>query len=149
MASKKNSVCVTGKFEQFKCKFGLIEGLCVCDRQEKDIGHFTCKLLCCNSCSFAGGLPQKKDVNPDIVQHPEANNVKDGHNSPRGRLHSSLMFPALSPTIISGYVNPRRKFYQMEALHALMQKNAVEQVTTEASLGFYNQLFRVPKLNNW
>ena len=37
----------------------------------------------------------------------------------------------------------------MEALHAPMQKNAVEQVRTEKSLGFFDRLFLVPKRNNW
>ena len=36
----------------------------------------------------------------------------------------------------------------MEALHALMQKNAVELVRTQKSLGFFNRIFLVPKPNN-
>ena len=42
-----------------------------------------------------------------------------------------------SPTIISGYVHPQRNLYLMEPLHALIQKNAVKQITTP---GFYNRL---------
>ena len=42
-----------------------------------------------------------------------------------------------TPTIISCYVNPLKNSYLMEALHALMQKNAVEPVTTQKSQGFY------------
>ena len=38
-----------------------------------------------------------------------------------------------SPIIISCYVHPLRNSYLMEALHALMQKNAVELVTTQKS----------------
>ena len=37
----------------------------------------------------------------------------------------------------------------MEALHALMQKKAVELVTNQTCLGFYNRLFLVPKPYNW
>ena len=37
----------------------------------------------------------------------------------------------------------------MEALHALMQKQAVEMVRTQKSLGFFKRLFLVPKPNNW
>ena len=36
----------------------------------------------------------------------------------------------------------------MEALHALVQKNTIELVKTQTSLGFYNRLFLVPKPNN-
>ena len=50
-----------------------------------------------------------------------------------------------SPVIISGYVNPLRASYLMEALHALIQKNAVEKVT---NFGFFRSLFLVPKSNN-
>ena len=31
-----------------------------------------------------------------------------------------------SPTVVSGYVHPLRNSYLTEALHTLMQKNAVE-----------------------
>ena len=54
-----------------------------------------------------------------------------------------------SPKVISCYVNPYRNLYLLEALHQLMHKNAVEPVTNQTSLGFYNQLFLVPKPNNW
>ena len=53
-----------------------------------------------------------------------------------------------SPTVISRYVNPHRNSYLMEALHQLIDKNAVELVQNQTSLGFFNRLFLVPKLNN-
>ena len=53
-----------------------------------------------------------------------------------------------SPIIISGYAHPLRNKALMEALHALMNKNAIEKVTNSTSLGFYNRLFLVPKPNN-
>ena len=53
-----------------------------------------------------------------------------------------------SPTIVSCYVNPHRDLYLLEALHQLTNKNAVELVTNQESLGFYNQLFLVSKPNN-
>ena len=52
-----------------------------------------------------------------------------------------------SPTI-SCYVNPHRNLYLLEKLQQLMDKNAVELVQNEKSLGFFNQLFLVPKPNN-
>ena len=53
-----------------------------------------------------------------------------------------------SPTIISCYVNPHRNLYLLEALHQLLSKNAIELLTVQKSLGFYNRLFLVPKPNN-
>ena len=52
------------------------------------------------------------------------------------------------PTVISCYANPHRNSYLLEALHHLIDKNAVELVYNQASLGFYNRLFLVPKPNN-
>ena len=52
------------------------------------------------------------------------------------------------PTVVSCYVNPLRNSYLLEALHQLIDKNAVEQVHHQTSLGFYNRLFLVPKPNN-
>ena len=53
-----------------------------------------------------------------------------------------------SPTVISCYANPHRNSYLMEALHQLTDKNAVELVHNQTSLGFFNRLFLVPKPNN-
>ena len=52
-----------------------------------------------------------------------------------------------SPTITSCYVNPHKNLYLLEALHQ-QNKNAVEPVTTQKPLWFYNRLFLVPKPNN-
>ena len=53
-----------------------------------------------------------------------------------------------SPMVISKYVNPQRQSLLLEALAQLTNKNAVEPVTNQTSLGFYNRLFLVPKANN-
>ena len=53
-----------------------------------------------------------------------------------------------SPMVISKYVNPQRQSLLLEALTQLTNKNAVEPVTNQTSLGFYNRLFLVPKPNN-
>ena len=45
------------------------------------------------------------------------------------------------PIVKSGYVHVPRQDSLMEALHALIQKNAVEKVTQRNSLGFFNRLF--------
>ena len=51
------------------------------------------------------------------------------------------------PTVVSQYVNPHRNSYLLEALQQLIDKNAVELVRNQSSLGFLNQLFLVPKPN--
>ena len=53
-----------------------------------------------------------------------------------------------SPTVISCYVSPHRNLYLLEALHQLMDKNAVELVQNQKSLEFFNRLFLVPKPNS-
>ena len=53
-----------------------------------------------------------------------------------------------SPTVISNYVNPQRQSNLLEALYQLMNKNAVEPVASQNSLGFYNRLFLAPNPNN-
>ena len=51
-------------------------------------------------------------------------------------------------TAVSCYVNPHRDSYLLEALYQLIDKNAVELVQNQTSLGFFNRLFLVPKPNN-
>ena len=51
-------------------------------------------------------------------------------------------------SVISRYVNPHRNNHLLEALHQLIDKNAVEMVRNQKSLGFFNRLFLVPKPNN-
>ena len=53
-----------------------------------------------------------------------------------------------SSMVISNYVNPQRQSHHLEALYQLTNKNAIEPVTNQNSLGFYNLLFLVPKPNN-
>ena len=58
--------------------------------------------------------------------------------------------PKLSrvPTVVSSYANLHRNSYLLEALQQLIDKNAVERVHNQTSLGFFNRLFLVPKPNN-
>ena len=53
-----------------------------------------------------------------------------------------------SPTVISNYHNPTKQSFLVEALYQLINKNAVKPVENQNSLGFYNQLYLVPKPNN-
>ena len=46
-----------------------------------------------------------------------------------------------SPTVISNYHNPTKQSFLLEALYQLINKNAVEPVENQNSLGFYNRLF--------
>ena len=76
---------------------------------------------------------------PKVVQM-----LKDGYTLPfQARPNLTT-----SPAIVSCYVHPHRNLYLLEALHQLTNKNAVELVQNQASLGFYNRLFLVPKPNN-
>ena len=54
----------------------------------------------------------------------------------------------MSPAVISNYQNPSKQAHLLEALYQLVNKNAVEPVANQNSLGFYNRLFLVPKPNN-
>ena len=76
---------------------------------------------------------------PKIVQI-----LREGYTLPF-RIRPNL---TRSPTVVSRYVNPHRNSYLLEALHQLMDKNAVELVHNQTSLGFFNRLFLVPKPNN-
>ena len=49
-----------------------------------------------------------------------------------------------SPTVISNFVNPHRQSHLLEALYQLTNKNAVEPVANQNSLGFYNRPFWDP-----
>ena len=53
-----------------------------------------------------------------------------------------------SPTVISNYHHPTKQSFLVEALYQLINKDAVEPVENQNSLGFYNRLFLVPKPNN-
>ena len=66
---------------------------------------------------------------PKVVQI-----LKEGYTLP------FRICPKLSryPIIVSCYVNPHRNSYLLEALHQLIEKNAVELVQNQKSLGFLN-----------
>ena len=70
--------------------------------------------------------------------------LKDGYTLPFQKRPNLTR----SPAIVSCYVHPHRNLYLLEAMHQLTSKNIVELVQNQASLGFYNRLFLVPKPNN-
>ena len=76
---------------------------------------------------------------PKVVQI-----LKEGYTLPF-RIRPNL---SRIPTVISCYGNPHRNLKLLEALHQLMDKNAIELVHKQISLGFFNRLFLVPKPNN-
>ena len=72
------------------------------------------------------------------------NILREGYTLPfRFRPHLTR-----SPTVISNYHNPTKQSFLLEALSQLINKNAVEPVENQNSLGFYNRLFLVPKPND-
>ena len=76
---------------------------------------------------------------PKVVQI-----FKEGYTLPFQTRPKLVRFP----TVISCYGNPQRNSYLLEALHQLIDKNAVELVRNQSSLSFFNRLFLVPKPNN-
>ena len=82
---------------------------------------------------------QDLGASPIVVQI-----LKEGYTLPF-RIRPKLV---RFPTVVSCYANPHRNSYLMEALHQLTDKNAVEIVQNQKSLGFFNRLFLVPKPNN-
>ena len=76
---------------------------------------------------------------PKVVQI-----LKEGYTLPF-RIRPNL---SRIPTVISCYGNPHKNLKLLEALHQLMDKNAIELVHKQTSLGFFNRLFLVPKPNN-
>ena len=80
------------------------------------------------------------DAGPKVLQI-----LKEGYTLPF-QIRPKL---TRSPPVISCYVNPHRNLYLLEALHQLIEKNAVELVQNQTSLGFFNRLFLIPKPNKW
>ena len=140
------------------------EGLCLCfwsDRLEpteieyvKDIscvGHLSSANLVTNVPTVVIDPPvgarlhnfwEKWEVlglSPKVVT-----TLREGYTLPF-RLRPNL---CRSPTVISNYQNPSKQAYLLEALYQLVNKNAVELVANQNSLGFYNRLFLVPKPYN-
>ena len=196
VAGKVFPVCVTGQVDCVAT--GVVQDSSCVNVTGKDCYYVTRNLKTrtllpvyyhvASDVPFAGGLPQKKGVNPDhqgsikscVDQLTFVQNVTNvSHvvpNLPVGtRLQKfwtkwaaqdvspkvltvlregyTLSFrfrPNLTrvPTITSCYVDPHRNSYLLEALHQLLDKNAVELVQNQQSLGFYNRLFLVPKPNN-
>ena len=70
-----------------------------------------------------------------------------GSNNTRRGLHPPLLVQA-QITVINNYVNPHKNLQLLEALYQLVNKNAVESVANQTSLGFYHRLFWVPTPNN-
>ena len=111
-------------------------------------------VLCstCNKCqNVASNLPVgarlqnfwqtwlDQGAGPKIVQI-----LKEGYSLPF-RIRPNL---TRSPTVVSRYVNPHRNSCLLEALHQLIDKNAIDLVHNQTSLGFFNRFFLVPKPNN-
>ena len=130
------------------------EGLCVCIRsnrlepftsdsrgQESDC-NFSCRLLCCKGSSCYRVAAKERCKSQLLLQVHKNKICERVTPSPSG---SDL---TMSPTVISNYQNPSKQAHLLEALYQLVNKNAVEPVANQNSLGLYNRLFLVPKPNN-
>ena len=132
---------------QERCKSRLSSTNKICERCFLCRSIVFCKMChkCPNCCSKSTCRDQ---IAPVLGKMGSPRHQPQSSSNPQRRLHPTLLVPATSPNIISCCVNPHRNLYLLEALHQLMTKNAVEPVTNQTSLGFYNQLFLVPKPNN-
>ena len=100
---------------------------------------------CCHKSTCRGDLHQFWEKWEDLGASPKVvTALREGYTLPF-RFRPNL---TRSPTVISNYVNPQRQSHLLEALYQLLNKNAVEPVANQNSLGFYNRLFLVPKPNN-
>ena len=108
---------------------------------------------CSNCCS---GSTCRGKIAPVLGKVDSTGGQSKSYNSPQVRLHSLLLVLAKFDKITHRHKllcqSPQealhRKLYLSEALHQLMNKNAVEPVATQTFLGFYYKLFLVPKPNN-
>ena len=189
MAGKDYCVCVTDKVETVVKKPTGRDCLVVTNSlRTRTHSNVNCGVV--KHVPFAGGLPQKKGLNPD--HHIAINSVKGvscinqliSVNLVTNVLNVALDLPVgarltqfwekwaalgvrpnvvtylkegytlpfrsrpnltRSPNVMSCYVNPHRNLYLLEALHQPLNKNAIDPVTNQTHLGFYNRLFLVPK----
>ena len=137
--SKSRPVRVSFEKSQIKVceKCFLCHSIALCETCNK----------CQNCCTKSACRDETSKLLANLVG--SGGRSESGSNTERGLLLPFRIQPKLtrSPTVISRYVNPHRNSYLMEALHQLTDKNAVELVQNQTSLGFFN-LFLVPKLNN-
>ena len=102
-----------------------------------------CKLChkcptCCNTSTCRGQISSVLGKMGSPRHQPQS------CNSPQGRLHPTLPVLAKFDPVTKGHKLLCRSPQELEALHQLMDKNAVESVVNQTSLGFYNRLFLVP-----
>ena len=129
---------------QSDCKLKYVKGVSC-------VTHLCCANLVTNVKPAAPNLPVGARLQNfwqtwlDLGAGPKVVQIlKEGYTLPF-RTRPSL---TRSPTVLSCYVNPHRNSYLLEALHQLINKNAIELVHNQTSLGFFNRLFLVPKPNN-
>ena len=95
---------------------------------------------CCTKSACRGQITPVLEEMGSPRHQPQPTVLREGYTLP---FRPNL---TRSPTVTSCYANPH--LYLVEALHQLLNKNAVELVKNQESLGFYNWLFLVPKPNN-
>ena len=100
---------------------------------------------CCHKSACRGQTSDLLEKWLDLGASPKVVQIlKEGYTLP------FQTRPNLSrtPTVISCYGNPHRNLKLLEALHQLMDKNAIELVHKQTSLWFFNRLLLVPKPDN-
>ena len=94
-------------------------------------------LKCSKCCHKSACRGQTSNVLEKLVR--SGCRTESGSNLERG-LHPPLsdLAELVKDTVISCYGNPHRNLKLLEALHQLMDKNAIELVRKKGSLGFFN-----------
>ena len=102
----------------------------------------------CPTCCYRSSCRGK--VTPVLGEMGSSGFESKSSHHTKGGIHPFQFRPNLtrSPTVISNYHNSAKQSFLLEALYQLINKNAVEPVENQNSLGFYNRLFLVPKPNN-
>ena len=102
----------------------------------------------CPTCCFRS--PCRGEVKPVLEEMGNPGFKSKSGNHSEGGLHAPLLVqtPLDKVTDCNKQLPQSNKTVLLEALSQLINKNAVEPVDNPNSLGFYNQLFLVPKPNN-
>ena len=121
----------------------------------KGVSCVTHSIVLCKTCNKCQTCCLKSSCRGQtsklLVNMAESICRSESNSSPERGLHPPLSGPAKLDKFSKHYscnANPQRNLYLFEALHQLIDKNAVELVHNQISLGFFNRLFLVPKPNN-
>ena len=95
----------------------------------------------CPNCCFRSSC--RGQITPVLGKMGSPGDKSQGGNSSQRGLHPPLLVQTQFDQVTN--CQPPQKLHLLEALHQLVNKNTVKPVATQKSLGFYNDIFLVPK----